>query len=207
MATIIDLTHTIEDGMPVYPEDMPVTLRRIKEFERHGYNNHRLEIGMHAGTHIDGPMHLTESKTYISEIPPERFIGNGAVFDVRNEPVITYKEEYADRIVPDAVVLFYTGHDAYFGTEAYYAEYPVLGEGFAQKLIDKRVKMVGFDSPSPDRHPYTIHTMLLTNNIFILENLTNVGALLAYVRFEIIAVPLPVRADSSFLRVVARVPD
>ncbi len=205
MDTLIDLTHQIDNGMPVYPDDVPVTLRKIKTFEKDGYNNHRVAIGMHAGTHIDGPMHLTDSNTFISEVPLERCVGSGVLLDVRNETVITLKDKYVNRIAPDTIVLFYTGHDSFFGSETYYSAYPMLDEQAAQVLVDKKVKMVGFDAPSPDREPYPVHTLFLTNNILILENLTNLDALLAYTYFEVIALPLSIRADSSFLRVVARI--
>ncbi len=205
METIIDLTHQIDNGMPVYPEDLPVKLQRIKTFEQDGYNNHRVEIGMHAGTHIDGPMHLTDSTTCISQLPLNHFIGIGKVIPASNETTITYNEEYAKDIEKGNIVLFFTGHDKLFGKDTYYTEYPVLDERWAQFFIDKKVKMVGFDSPSPDKYPYTIHTMLLTNKIILIENLTNVSALCDCTGFEVFAFPLKIRADSSPVRVVARV--
>ena len=65
--------------------------------------------------------------------------------------------------------------------------------------------MVGFDFPSPDYHPFNIHQILLGNQILILENLTNLSELLPYREFELLAFPLKINADSSPVRVVARI--
>lgn len=55
MPKFIDLTRIIEDGMAVYPGDDETILRQSRQLDKDGYNNHRLEISMHSGTHIDGP--------------------------------------------------------------------------------------------------------------------------------------------------------
>ena len=66
---LIDLSHPLLDRMPVYPGDEPVRLEKINDFEEHGFNNFRFTSGMHAGTHIDGPMHMTKSGRLIDELP------------------------------------------------------------------------------------------------------------------------------------------
>ncbi|WP_432704060.1 cyclase family protein [Methanothermobacter thermautotrophicus] len=50
---IIDLTHRIEDSMPVFPGDPPVKLRI--ESSDADYITSSLSMGMHTGTHIDAP--------------------------------------------------------------------------------------------------------------------------------------------------------
>ena len=64
---LIDLSQVIEDKMPIYPGDKGTNLFQSEFLSIDKYNNHRLETGMHAGTHIDAPMHLTDSKKYINE--------------------------------------------------------------------------------------------------------------------------------------------
>lgn len=61
------------------------------------------------------------------------------------------------------------------------------------------------DLPSPDRSPFTAHRMFLNEGVLILENPTNLGALLDVEQFEVMAFPLKIKTDSSPLRVVARV--
>ena len=205
MSLYLDLTHPITDNMPCYPGDQPVSLQQVASFQEDGHNNFLLSTGMHAGTHMDGIMHLTSDLTRIAELPLERFCGKGLVVNVVGQKTIQPPETLFEHLVPGSVVLFHTGFDLYFGQKSYYLSYPVLSEATARLLVKKQVKMVGFDTPSPDYAPYSIHTLFLTNQILLLENLTNLSALLPYREFELLAFPLKIRADSSPVRAVAKV--
>lgn len=204
MYKVIDLTQTIVDGLPVYPGDNETKLQQTKFIEKDGYNSHKLEISVHAGTHIDSPMHFLDTKKYISQWPLETFIGEGCLLDVRGEKEIDYKKEYDSLVKENSIVLIYTGTDKHFGQKEYYAYHPVLTMRFAEFLVQKKIKIVGMDFISPDRYPFDIHTKLFSNNILIIENLTNLGELQKLKGFEVMAFPLKIDADSSILRVVAR---
>ncbi|HOJ10570.1 MAG TPA: cyclase family protein [Clostridiales bacterium] len=205
MTSLIDLSHTIEDNMPVYPGDIRTNLFQIKYLSVNKYNDHRLDISMHSGTHIDSPMHLTESNEYISQASLEPFIATGCVLDVRNQAVIKMKAEYEKLIKDNSIVLFYTGQDKYYGMTKYYEEHPVVGIDICRFLLEKNIKMLGMDMPSPDKYPFEIHKILFANEIFILENLTNLDKLLGVENFEVIALPLKIKSDSSMARAVARI--
>ena len=205
MAHYIDLTQPITDNMPCYPGDQPVSLQQIAFLEQEGHSNFLLSTGMHSGTHLDGPMHLTSSLTRIAELPVDAFAGPGILFNVVGQKIIDVPESAFNQLKPGSVVLFYTGFDHYFGQKAYYLSYPVLSENTAHLMVKNKVKMVGVDFPSVDYEPFKIHNILLSNNILILENLTNLAALLPYRDFELMAFPLKIRADSSPVRVVARI--
>ncbi|HHV29281.1 cyclase family protein [Acetivibrio mesophilus] len=202
---LIDLTHKIEDYLPAYPGDKETRLINSKKPKEDGYTNHRLQIDMHSGTHIDSPMHLTDSKEYICDYPLESFIGEGCIIDVRNEPIIKLKKEYKDIITEGCILLLYTGLHHKFGTKEYFNEHPVVDMEFAEFMTERKIKILGMDTPSPDKPPFSVHRLLLKSKIFILENLTNMEALLDAQKFEVIALPLNIKADSSILRVVARV--
>ncbi|TCZ79264.1 cyclase family protein [Paenibacillus albiflavus] len=202
---IIDLTHLIQDRIPVFPGDAETDLKQSKFLDRDYYNNHQLSINMHAGTHIDGPMHLTDSKTYLNEVPIENFIGDACLIDVSGHKTINYKPEYEQIIRDGQIVILYTGHSKLFGQNEYFTDYPVLTVEFGELLVKKRVKMIGLDTPSPDMYPFHVHKLLFNNKILIMENLTNLDKLLHIKSFEIIALPLHIKADSSIARVIARV--
>ena len=202
---LIDLTHTITRGIAVYPGDDPVQLDQVRTLESDGFNDFSLTTGMHIGTHIDGPMHLTSDRRMIAELPPEMFAGKGVLIDVRGEEIIAFREAFRTIIQPNDIVLFYSGSDLHFGDPDYFTTHPDIGEELALFLVGQKVKMVGLDWASPDHHPYPIHKILLKNDILILENLTNLGQLLYETNFEIFAFPLKIEADSSMARVIARV--
>ncbi|GGF90727.1 cyclase [Paenibacillus albidus] len=202
---LIDLSHIIQDGMPVFPGDTETVLLQSKYIQKDYYNNHQMTINMHAGTHIDGPMHLLDCNLYLNEFPLETFIGEGCLLDVSKETTIHYKEEYEHLIKQKQILILYTGHCKYFGQSKYFTDYPVLTLEFAELLVRKQVKMIGLDTPSPDKYPFEVHKCLFQNNILIIENLTNVEQLQNVKSFEIIALPLHIKSDSSIARVIARV--
>jgi kynurenine formamidase len=202
---LIDLTHPISDGMPVYPSDSPVRLFQEKVLEKDHYNNFRLETNLHAGTHIDSPMHLTNSPHSIDTFPLETFIGNACVLDVRGSKEIAYQSDFEEKVKENDIVLLFTGHDREFGKDGYFEKYPAVDKALAEFFISKKIKMLGIDAPSPDYFPFEIHKLLFDQNILIIENLTNLGKLISKKNVGVMALPLKLRADSSLVRVVARV--
>ncbi|ABR50491.1 cyclase family protein [Alkaliphilus metalliredigens QYMF] len=205
MIKLIDLSHDIEHHMPVHPYDDPVNLYQDKFLNVDGYNNFKLEMGMHSGTHIDIPMHLTKSEKFINEISLDSFTGRGCLLDVRGEQVIKYKEKYSNIVNENDIVLLFTNHSDQYGTNEYFTNHPVIDEELANFFIEKKIKILGMDLPSPDEHPFRIHKMLLNHNILIIENITNLSKLVAVNHFEVMAFPLKIKAEASMTRVVARV--
>ncbi len=205
MNQYIDLSQPVTDNLFVYQGDTPPRLQKVNSLATDGFNNYQITSGMHAGTHIDGPMHLTESNQFINEIPIEKFIGKGVLLNASGENNITEKSEYKTIITPECIVLIYTNHAKFFGTPEYYSDYPVLSDELAELLVERKIKMLCLDSPSPDKHPYTIHKLLLAKNILIAENLTNIEKLLGVAEFEVYAFPLKITADSSPARIIARI--
>lgn len=204
MPIIIDLTHIFTASMPVHPFDEPTSLTQTRTLENDSYNDWRLCSGMHAGTHIDGPGHVTDSNTLLSSLPIDRFVGTGHLVDARNKMII---DASAVQELPDQeglIVLFLTGHDKRFGTPEYFTNHPIMSEDCAKDLIAHKVKMVGIDCYSPDTHPFPVHQILLAHNILIIENLTNLDRLLGKT-FIVVALPLKTATDSALARVIALV--
>ncbi|OPX41990.1 kynurenine formamidase [Ruminiclostridium hungatei] len=201
---IIDLSQPIHTGMPVYPGDDSVILEHTSVYKEAHYNNHLLHTGMHAGTHIDGKMHLLDVSEYISSMPLEHFCGTGGIIHAQNEAAIALTPAYAQAIKGKSIVLIHTGMDKYYGTDSYYTGHPVLDMSLCRYLADNNIRLLGIDMPSPDRFPFEIHKFLLKNNILILENLTNLDKLNQEDEFEVMAFPLKINADSSMVRAVAR---
>ncbi len=205
MTKYIDLSYEIEHQMAVYPGDDELKLYRHRFLNRDYYNDTKLETGMHIGTHIDAPSHLLNKDRFICDYPVEKFIGNGCLLDVRNEEIIKLKDEYLDKVQEGDIVLLYTGYDEFFGTDKYFENHPIVDEKLAQFFVDRGVKLIGIDMPSPDQYPFKVHHKLLENDILIIENLRNLKKLEGVKRFEVMAFPLNIRAEASLTRVVARI--
>ncbi|PYG86866.1 kynurenine formamidase [Ruminiclostridium sufflavum DSM 19573] len=200
---LIDLSQPVEDGMPVYPGDSGVRLKQTRIYGTDHYSNHRLETEMHAGTHVDGPMHMLDVNKHICDIGLEHFCGKGCIIRSHNESIIRIRDEYPDIIKGKDIVLLHTGMDSCYGKKEYYLNHPVLDMSFCEMLASNNIKMVGFDMPSPDRFPFEAHKYLLSHRILILENLTNLDKINDGESFELMAFPIKVKSDSCMVRAVA----
>ena len=180
---IIDLTVKIDEKLPVYPGDPKPELKKISTTESHGWNSEKLVMSSHAGTHMDAPFHMIEKGKKLDEFPVDHFCGEGIVLDINND---------LSKIRENDIVLFCTGN----------AEAAFLDKSTVLKLIEKKVKIVGIDSPSPDAPPFDIHKMLFQNNILIVENLTNLEKLKGK-RCTFFILPLKINASGAPCRAIA----
>lgn len=143
-------------------------------------------------------------KEYLNEFSLETFIGEGVIIDASDEKEIVYKEKYETIIKKKQIVLINTGFSSLFGQPQYFSDHPVLTLEFAEMLVRKEIKMIEFYIPSPDKYPFEVHKCLFKGKILIAENLTNLEKLLDVDEFEVIALPLNIKADFSIARVIAR---
>jgi kynurenine formamidase len=202
---LIDLTHEFTDKMMVYPGDKAPSLIQTHTVGENGFCDFVINSGLHTGTHIDGPMHMTAGGKFLSEFDINRFYGKACVIDASGTEELDWDEKYKTVIEGKEVVLFYTGYSGYFGSEKYLTGYPVITERFALKLVEAEIKMIGVDTFSPDYPPFNIHKLLMGNNILIAENLTNLDKLFEFAEIEVFAFPVKFRADGAMARVAARV--
>ncbi len=198
---LIDLSHPLDNNAPVFPGDPKIEIISSTE----DYTASEISFSLHTGTHVDAPAHFIPGGKKISDYKLENFFGFGKIIDVRGKNML--EKDLLDQIEinPGDIVLFYTGFDKFYGKQPYFENYPVMTEELAGELSNLDMKIIGFDSPSPDKHPFYIHKILLAKDILILENLTNLEALLSYSSFEILAMPLRIPAEASPVRVIAKI--
>lgn len=201
----IDLTHTFINDMPVFPGDSAPVLVKTNDVNKDGILDHRLSTGMHVGTHIDAPAHMMPGGKFLHEYPPEKFFGRGIIVDARGKSSADVDLLAGPEIKKGDIVLVCFGWSTEFGSDEYYQNYPELTEGFAKKLAELGVSIVGTDTPSPDRAPYKVHKILFNADILIIENLTNLEKLISHKNFEIIALPAKLQTEAAACRVVAKI--
>lgn len=190
---LIDLSMAIDENTPVYPGDPKPEVKKVATIAENGWNEKRISFNSHFSTHIDAPYHMLEDGKKLDEFPLDKFVGEAVVLDFANPDLELVKE--------DDIVFFYTGQTE----KDLFKDYPKISKELAQKLIDKKVKIVGLDSFTPDDEPFEIHKMFFRNDILIVENLVNLKQLVGK-RFECTIFPLKIRdADGAPCRVVARI--
>jgi len=178
-----------------------------------------LTLSTHVGTHVDAALHFLPDGRSIDQYPLETFTGPGVVIDVPREGVVAVTRDEVEAVEPDVregdIVLFHFGYGHRFGTPGY-VDHPYLAEDTAQWLVERGVRMIGVDTPTPDlggahRPPgyaFPVHMTLLPRDILIIEHLGADLAQLAGRRVEVVAVPMPVRgADGAPATVLARAVD
>ncbi len=194
---LIDLSHPIEAGMPVYPGDVPTNLVPERFLRQDGYNAYTLHSAMHAGTHVDAPMHLLAESGFVSDLPLQRFCGPGFLLEGLNDP----------REIPQSsCVLIHTGYDAHYGQADYYTAQPEMDMPLCERILAAHPRCVGLDMASPDLPPFAVHKRLLAAGVPIVENLTNLAALRG-LSFDFFAFPLKIHAEASLVRAAALVRD
>lgn len=207
---MIDLTHTIDEKISVYPGCEQPEVKPNSDIVADGYRELKLQLYTHTGTHMDAPSHIIVEGKSLDQLPLEHFIGSGYVIDCRNKKCIDvgFLEALSEHINSAEFLLFYTGWQGKWSTPAYFDEFPTLTTEAVQWLMQYHLKGVGFDVISADAmNSETLpnHQVLLQNEVLIIENLTNLDQLIGK-QFELNCIPLKIKnADGSPVRAFARI--
>ena len=208
---VIDLTHTIKTGMPVFPGTEPPKLDSASTFEKDGFRETLLTMYSHTGTHMDAPAHVREDGITLDKFGADKFVGKAIVVDCSDLSEgdtidISYINKYKGIIEDAEFVLFKTGWDRYWDTEKYYGNFPVISEEVADYLISSNKKGIGLDVISIEAiesEDLPMHHKVLKNNLVIIENLCNLDQIGSDL-FTFCALPLKfINSDGASIRAVA----
>jgi kynurenine formamidase len=207
--THIDLSHVIESGMITY-KGLPAPLvcdfmSREESRERYEpgteFQIGKIEMISNTGTYIDSPFHRYANGRDVSEL---------RLADLSDlDCVVVRIDGHSREIGPAALdgvefrgkaVLIDTGWDTHWRTDQYFENHPHLVEATAQALVEGGAILVGIDSFNIDSiatGARPVHTVLLGNEVPIVEHLCNLGQVPdAGARFT--AAPVRVKGMGSF---------
>lgn len=183
-ATLIDLSHTIEDGMITY-KGLPAPLicdhlSREQSRERYApgteFQIGKITMVSNTGTYIDSPFHRFADGTDIAGLTLESLVAL--------DTVILHADGMSGREIPaeafgaidvrNKAVLVHTGWSRHWRTDQYFENHPFLTAAAAEYLKHEGAKLVGIDSFNIDdtaggHRP--VHTVLLGAGIPIVEHL------------------------------------
>ncbi len=189
LGPLIDVSHTIEHGMVTYKGfPAPIICDWLsREHSRATYDEGtefqigKIEMVANTGTYIDSPFHRYENGKDLSELPLESVADLDCVV-VRVKPgagsAIDHVNLPADRVRGRAV-LFHTGWDRHWRTDAYFEGHPFLTERAAEWLARAGASLVGIDSLNIDSTATgsrPVHSVLLGSDIPIVEHMTCLSA-------------------------------
>lgn len=213
---MIDLSHRISPGMPVYPGTEGPSLREANTIERDGFAEKLVSMYSHTGTHMDAPAHVIPGAPRLDELPVSRFAGRAVVLDARNLrkgrakwPRIGVEalSAIAPRLVGATFLVIRTGWDARWGGEDYFEGFPTLDAKAAAAVASvPGLSGVAVDAISVDpvgARDLPVHRVLLGADLVVVENLQGLDAL-GDEAFDLVCLPLPLAdADGAPVRAVA----
>ena len=205
-----DLSHPFENGMPVYPGSARASLTSVASAAVDGYNEIRMNISTHNGTHVDCGYHLLESGMKTLDYPLEQFYGDAVVIDCRSveagaKITLDLLKPRESFIRQSRFVLLCTGWSRYWGSQEYFRDFPVLDTTAAAYLTSFGIRGTGTDTISFDpvgSEDLPVHHILLAGGKILIENLTRLEDL-PNAGFTFSCFPLPlVNGDGSPVRAV-----
>ncbi len=181
--TFVDVSHTVEDGMITY-KGLPAPIIcdwRSREESRAHYDGEEFHIGKielvaNTGTYVDSPFHRYAHGKDMSELPLES-LADLACIVVRADANAGRAIDHVPldaREVRGCAILFHTGWDRHWRSDAYYENNPHLTERAAQWLVAAGAALVGIDSVNIDdvaQRGRPVHSVLLGSDIPIVEHL------------------------------------
>ena len=208
--TIIDLSHTIADGMVTFP-GLPgpvITDHVSRQASTAHYSDGttfqigRIDMVANTGTYLDTPNHRHETMPDLAETPLELLANlTGMVVDATSHEGEIPASAFDDAAgAAGGALLINTGWSRHWGTEAYLSGHPSVGPGAITRILEIGPRLVGIDSLNIDdmeAGARPAHTELLAAGILIVEHLTNLH-LLPAAGFTFHAAPPKVAGMGTF---------
>jgi kynurenine formamidase len=186
-ARVIDLSRKVTPGAVEGPQGAPPRRYEIKPFSYPpGETMHYIEMESHISTHLEAPSHYVpvryrRSAHDVSEMALSRFFGLAVLVDCRNLPAraqidAALLEKHS--IQEHDIVLI--GNSPHRGNDTIF----MVKDG-AEYLYSKTIKLLGFDNTIGiedlrmplDLKNYYTHDLMLSNEIPVVEMLTNLNEL------------------------------
>jgi len=195
---IVDLTHRLTAGFPVYT-GTEVSRRTAVTIEEDGFYSQDWTLNEHTGTHLDAPGHFITDARLVDELKARELVLPIVVIDIskraRRDPDAVVRpddlrkhERRHGRVPRGALVAMDSGWAGKVGDEAAFKggelgdyHFPGFGEEAIDWLLEeRRAAAIGVDTLSLDHGPSTsfaVHTKWLGADNYGIENLANLGKL------------------------------
>jgi len=196
---VVDLTHTLSPEFPTFFGTPGISLKTVKEIKKDGYNMTEWTVGEHSGTHLDAPIHFSESGIGPDAIAVEQLVVPLAVINVADKasadpdyqltPADIKAWERRHGVLPrGCCVALNSGWDAHVASPKFTGKddkgafhFP----GFHPETIDMLLKErsvagIAVDTLSLDHGPskdFKTHYAWLPSGRWGLENVANLGRL------------------------------
>ena len=208
-ATLIDVSHTVKDGMVTYkglPAPIICDYLSREASKGHYEDGTTFQIGAitmcsNTGTYVDVPFHRYEKGKDLSEIALSSLANLDAIKITIPENITEIDaKHFMGKALNNKAVIIETNWSRHWGTDQYFDDFPYVNEEAATYLRDQGVIFVGIDSYNIDDTKGKLrpcHSILLHNDIPICEHMTGLAALPGD-NFKFFAVPVKVKGMGTF---------
>lgn len=169
---VIDISRPLSAKAAVYPGNPPVSVKKVRTFEKNGSRLSAITTGLHGGTHMDAPANYIGKGKTADEVDLSSCMGWARVVEIKEKEIID--ENDIKRIEPlrNEILLFKTKNSRF--SQKFNPKYAHLTEGAARLLVAKSVRAVGTDGPSIRKYglsPDTVHPVFLRTETPVYEGL------------------------------------
>jgi arylformamidase len=204
----IDVSVTVRSGMPHWPDNPPIYLERAMDIGRgDDANVSHMAMGVHTGTHMDGPVHFIHGGAGLDEMPLEATIGAARVIEISDPREVTVAELRSYEPRPgERILLRTTNSIRCWATDEFIDDFVYISETAAEYLAHARVRTVGIDYLSVGGYHVDgakVHRTLLDAGIWIIEGLDLSSAPAG--NYEMICLPVKLHgSDGAPARAILR---
>lgn len=207
----LDVTWPLRNDMVHWPGQPPVRLERLSSMEEGGHSNvTALSTSVHAGTHMDAPVHFLQDGADITAVPLDAMLGSVRVASVAGAVItpagIEGYESRSGRLLPGERIFFRTANsESDWLLEPFHEDYVAVNAAAARLLASRGILVVGIDylSVAPFGNTAETHRILLRAGVWIIEGLDL--RLITEGHYGMLALPLKLTgSDASPLRVLLR---
>ena len=208
---IVDLSQSINSNIKLFPGSPHVYFLKWTKYSVDGYDSEAIFLSTHTGTHMDAPSHFILESESIDNLDVNRFFMEDVhllrILKSANQLISVEDIVNSDiDIKKNDSIVFATGWEYNYKSDDYIYANPGLSLEAANYLSSKKINAVAIDGPSIDSgidSDFSVHKILLKNNIIIIENLCNLSQINKK-NFKLIAIPLKLhRASGSPIRAIA----
>src|SRR5690606_23300568 len=169
---IHDITQPLDERTAVWPGDRTVSMEWTMRRERgDSVNVAALCMTVHAGTHMDGPLHFTDEGAAPADVPLERLIGRARVIDARGRNSLDADLLDGIEAAVEERLLFRCFERVVPG--AFPQPFPAITPALARACAAAGVKLVATEAPSVDpfdSKTLEAHRLLAAGDVAIVEN-------------------------------------
>jgi arylformamidase len=174
----VDISVPLKTGMVRYPGDPPVNISRLSGEHEEEPLVSVMSLCVHAGTHVDAPLHFLREGKGIDMMPVEAMVGPVRIMDITQSDVISLGDLEGQDITQGERLLFKTRISCLWERDAFAEDYVHLSPEGAFFLAQKGVIAIGIDYLSIagfDDNSSEVHRILLEAGIWIIEGLNLSG--------------------------------